>query len=165
MIKPTWKRDLKKQKLYRIAKEEKVYHLNFKKVGAQQGGTHPSTAGERSGRLLPLDLYLLCVCRRGGRLGPQWSPPPPPKGPPRFPLRPPGTEPPNGPPPKPSPPAPPGTRGSESGLSRSTMNGRSTNRSCQSCSREKCEKKIAFFCKNTYCIIRNLLQVAILDYK
>lgn len=108
--------------------------------GTQKCGTYPSTAGERSGRLLPLDLYLLWVCRRGGRLGPQCSPPP--KGLLRFPLRPPGTEPPNGPPPRPSPPAPPGTRGSDSGLSKSAVKGHSANRSCQSYSREMCKKEM-----------------------
>lgn len=119
----------------------------------QQGRTYPSTAGLRSGRLLPLDLYLLWVCRRGGRLGPQCSPPPP-KEPPRFPLRPPGTEPPNGPPPRPSPPAPPGTRGSESGLSKSTVNGRSTKRSCQSYGREMWKKKMPYYLKKKQNLLR-----------
>lgn len=123
--------------------------------GAHQGGTYPSTAGERSGRLLPLDLYLLWVCKRGGRLGPQWSPPPP-NGPPRFPLSPPGTEPPNGPPPKPSPPGPPGTRGSESGLSKSTVNGRSTNRSCQSYTRETSKRRYLIIW-NMYCGVSMVL--------
>lgn len=92
--------------------------------------TYPSTAGERSGRLLPLDRYLLWVCRRGGRPGPQCSATL--RGPPRVPLSPPGTEPPNGPAPRlPDPLPPPGTR-SESGLSRSRLNGLSTNNSCQS---------------------------------
>lgn len=91
---------------------------------------YPSTAGERSGRLLPLDRYLLWVCRRGGRPGPQCSAPP--RGPPRGPLSPPGTEPPKGPAPRlPDPLPPPGTR-SESGLSRSRLNGLSTNNSCHS---------------------------------
>lgn len=92
--------------------------------------TYPSTAGERSGRLLPLDRYLLWVCRRGGRPGPQCSATL--RGPPRVPLSPPGTEPPNGPAPRlPDPLPPPGTR-SESGLSRSRLNGLSTNNSCHS---------------------------------
>ncbi len=92
--------------------------------------TYPSTAGERSGRLLPLDRYLLCVCKRGGRPGPQYSPPP--RGPPRDPPSPPGTEPPNSPVPRlPDPLPPPGTR-SDSGLSRSRLNGLSTNNSCHS---------------------------------
>lgn len=96
--------------------------------------THPSTAGERSGLLLPLDRYLLWLCRRGGRPGPQWSPAPsrPPIGPPR----PAGTDPPIGPPPKPPrslrpPKRPPGSRGSESGVSPS-VNGRSSNNRCHS---------------------------------
>lgn len=98
-------------------------------------GAHPSTAGERSGLLLPLDRYLLWLCRRGGRPGPQWSPAPnrPPIGPPR----PAGTDPPIGPPPKPPrslrpPRRPPGSRGSESGVSPSVVNGRSSNNRCHS---------------------------------
>lgn len=97
--------------------------------------THPSTAGERSGLLLPLDRYLLWLCRRGGRPGPQWSPAPsrPPIGPPR----PAGTDPPIGPPPNPPrslrpPRRPPGSRGSESGVSPSAVNGRSSNNRCHS---------------------------------
>lgn len=98
--------------------------------------TYPSTAGERSGRLLPLDLYLLWLCRRGGRPGPQWSPAPsrPPMGPPR----PAGTDPPTDPPPSiprslTPPRRPPGSRGSESGLSLSAVNGRSSNKRCHNC--------------------------------
>lgn len=96
--------------------------------------THPSTAGERSGLLLPLDRYLLWLCRRGGRPGPQCSPDPsrPPIGPPK----PAGTDPPIGPPPNPPrslrpPKRPPGSRGSESGVSPS-VNGRSSNNRCHS---------------------------------
>lgn len=92
---------------------------------------HPSTAGERSGLLLPLDRYLLWLCKREGRPCPQWSPAPsrPPIGPPR----PAGTEPPIGPPPNPPralrpPRRPPGSRRSESGVSPSAVNGRSSNR-------------------------------------
>lgn len=97
--------------------------------------THPSTAGERSGLLLPLDRYLLWLCRRGGRPGPQCSPAPsrPPIGPPK----PAGTDPPIGPPPKlprslKLPRRPPGSRGSESGVSLSVVNGRSSNSKCHS---------------------------------
>lgn len=96
--------------------------------------THPSTAGERSGLALTLVRYLLSLCRRGGRPGPQCSPAPsrPPIGPPR----PAGTEPPIGPPPNPPrslrpPKRPPGSRGSESGVSPS-VNGRSSNNRCHS---------------------------------
>ena len=106
--------------------------------GSQKTFTHPSTAGERSGLLLPLDRYLrwLCwLCRRGGRPAPQWSPAPsrPPIGPPR----PAGTDPPIGPPPNPPrslrpPSRPPGSRGSESGVSLSVVNGRSSNNRCHS---------------------------------
>ncbi len=102
--------------------------------------TYPSTAGERSGRLLPLDRYLLCVCKRGGRPGPQYSPPP--RGPPRDPPSPPGTEPPNSPVPRlPDPLPPPGTR-SDSGLSRSRLNGLSTNNSCHSYSERDGYKRV-----------------------
>lgn len=92
--------------------------------------TYPSTAGERSGLLLPLDRYLLWLCRRGGRPGPQCSPAPskPSIGPPK----PAGTEPPIGPNPPRSlrpPKRPPGSRGSESGMS---VNGRSSNNRCHS---------------------------------
>lgn len=104
-------------------------------VRRNQSVTHPSTAGERSGLLLPLDRYLLWLCRRGGRPGPQCSPAPsrPPMGPPR----PAGTDPPIGPPPNPPrslrpPKRPPGSRGSESGLSLSVVNGRSSNNRCHS---------------------------------
>lgn len=97
--------------------------------------THPSTAGERSGLVLPLDRYLLWLCRRGGRPGPQCSPAPsrPPMGPPK----PAGTDPPIGPPPNPPrslkpPKRPPGSRGSVSGLSLSVVNGRSSNSRCHS---------------------------------
>lgn len=104
--------------------------------------TYPSTAGERSGRLLPLDRYLLCVCRRGGRPGPQCSPPP--RGLPRDPPSPPGTEPPNGPVPRLTDPLPPpGTR-SESGLSRSRLNGLSTNNSCHSYSERDCYEWVMY---------------------
>lgn len=93
--------------------------------------THPSTAGERSGLLLPLDLYLLWLCRRRGRPGPQCSPDP--SRPPILPPKPAGTEPPMGPPPSPprslTPPKRP--RDSESGKSPS-VNGRSINKRCQS---------------------------------
>lgn len=96
--------------------------------------THPSTAGERSGLLLPLDRYLLWLCRRGGRPGPQCSPAPsrPPIGPPK----PAGTDPPIGPPPKPPksprlPKRPPGSRGSDSSDC-SVVNGRSSNNRCHS---------------------------------
>lgn len=101
----------------------------------QDAIAHPSTAGERSGLLLPLDRYLLWLCRRVGRPGPQCSPAPsrPPIGPPR----PAGTEPPIGPPPKPPrslrpPRRPPGSRGSESDVSLSAVNGRSSNNKCHS---------------------------------
>lgn len=97
--------------------------------------THPSTAGERSGLLLPLDRYLLWLLRRGGRPGPQCSPAP--SRPPIDPPRPAGTDPPIGPPPNPPrslklPRRPPGSLGSESGLSMSLVNGRSTNKRCHS---------------------------------
>ncbi len=85
--------------------------------------------------MLPLDRYLLWLCRRGGRPGPQCSPAPsrPPMGPPR----PAGTDPPIGPPPNPPrslrpPKRPPGSRGSESGVSPSVVNGRSSNNKCHS---------------------------------
>lgn len=104
------------------------------------GVTHPSTAGERSGLLLPLDRYLLWLCRRGWRPGPQCSVEP--SRPPMEPPIPAGTEPPIGPPPKPprpprspNPPSrPPGSRGSESGVLPS-VNGRSSSRRCHSCGR------------------------------
>lgn len=96
--------------------------------------THPSTAGERSGLLLPLDRYLLWLCRRGGRPGPQCSVDP--SRPPIDPPIPAGTDPPIGPPPSPPrspkpPRRPPGSRGSESGVSPS-VNGRSSNKRCHS---------------------------------
>lgn len=97
---------------------------------------YPSTAGERSGLLLPLNRYLLWLCRRGGRPGPKCSLAP--KRPPICPPRPAGTDPPIGPPPSPpkSPKLPkrlPGSRGSESGVSLSVVNGLSNNRRCHSC--------------------------------
>lgn len=88
-------------------------------------------AGERSGRLVPLDRYLLWLCRRGGRLGPQCSPTP--KGSPRGPPSPPGPIRPNGPAPRLPEPLPPPRIRSESGLSRSRLNeGLSTNNNCHS---------------------------------
>lgn len=94
--------------------------------------THPSTAGERSGLLPPLARYLLWLCRRRGRPGPQCSPGP--SRPPMLPPSPAGTEPPMGPPPSPPrsliPPNRP--RASESGVSPS-VKGRSINKRCHSC--------------------------------
>lgn len=97
--------------------------------------TYPSTAGERSGLLLPLDLYLLWLPKRGGRPCPQESLDP--SRPPMDPPRPVGTDPPIDPPPSPprSPKPirrPPGSRCSESGLSLSVVNGRSSNKRCHS---------------------------------
>lgn len=122
---------------------------------------YPSTAGERSGRLLPLDRYLLWVCRRGGRPGPQCSAPL--RGPPRGPLSPPGTEPPKGPAPRlPDPLPPPGTR-SESGLSRSRLNGLSTNNSCHSYRKRGSERdgyKLAVNWTSFNFILKNSLSTA-----
>lgn len=107
-------------------------------IRKQKTVTYPSTAGERSGLLLPLDRYLLWLCRRVGRPGPQCSPAPskPPIGPPR----PAGTEPPIGPPPNPPRSLRPlrplrrplESRGSESEVSLSVVNGRSSNNKCHS---------------------------------
>lgn len=101
--------------------------------------THPSTAGERSGLLLPLDRYLLWLCRRGWRPGPQCSTEL--NRPPMEPPIPAGTEPPIGPPLRP--PTLPkarsrltGCRGSESGVLPS-VNGRSSSRRCHSCGQER----------------------------
>lgn len=101
----------------------------------QKTVNHPSTAGERSGLVLPLDRYLLWLCRRVGRPGPQCSPAP--RRPPICPPRPAGTEPPIGPPPKlprslRPPRRPPGSRGSDSDVSLSVVNGRSSNNKCHS---------------------------------